>query len=508
MRDYLLKRPMLLCSICCIVISVISFNSPKYLPPVILALSLLLGFMIYKEKDTKLIFISALIFVMCISCVKTNAVIKELSYYADNGCTAELAIINTNYKSDDFYVSDAEIIKSPTLPVGTKLNVFYKPMELSEGTIISADIRLKAITDSSRIKSSFSEGIYLNGNLNSVKIVTGKYDFILKFASNIRNYIKNQLFGNLEYEEASTLCALLYGSKDYFTNEFYNCVKAAGVSHIMVVSGLHLSIIVGLFVKLIQKIFYNKYVKAFGMIFTVIFLYALCGFTMSILRAGLTYIIMAIGIMLDRKGTPENSLGTAVTLILLFNPYSIFSISLQLSVLSTFGILVIALPICDYLKNKIIAKSKKPDNFISDTLSVILATLSATLMTMPVIIKYFGSVSLVSLISNLLLSSAILWAIYAVIFALVSGAVFPFLSKFLYLPAQIVTKYINIVIKELGSLPYASIEVPEFCHYIASFIILIVLWSLVACKKRKNVLRLRRIQTKILREGGRKLKWQ
>ena len=505
MRDYLLKRPMLLCSICCIVISVISFNFQKYLPYVISAISLLIGVMIYKRKDAKLIFMLALIFVMCISCVKTNTEIKELSYYADNSCTSELAIINTNYKSDDFYVSNAEVIKCQILPVGTKLTVFHEPMELYEGTIISGDIKLRSITDK---MSGYSEGIYLNGNLKNVKIIDSKYDFVLKFAANTRSYIKNQLFGNIKYEEASTLCALLYGSKDYFTNEFYNCVKAAGVSHIMVVSGLHLSIIVGLFVKLNERIFYNKYVKSFGMIFTVLFLYALCGFTMSILRAGLTYIIMAIGIMLDRKGAPENSLGAAVTLILLFNPYSIFSISFQLSVLSTFGILVIALPVCDYLKNKIKANNKKVADFISDILSIVLATLSATLMTMPVIIKYFGSVSLVSLISNLLLSSAILWAIYAVVFALISGAVFPFLSEILYFPAQIVTQYINFIIKKLGSLPYASIEVPEFCHYIASFIILIVLWGLVACKKRKNMLRLKRIQTKILREGGRKLKWQ
>ena len=40
-----------------------------------------------------------------------------------------------------------------------------------------------------------------------------------------KSYIKNQLFAHLGYKEASTLCALLYGDRGYFTNEFYDCVK-------------------------------------------------------------------------------------------------------------------------------------------------------------------------------------------------------------------------------------------------------------------------------------------
>ena len=66
----------------------------------------------------------------------------------------------------------------------------------------------------------------------------------------------------MEYDEAATVAAITIGDRSYFSDEFYSNIKKAGVSHVMVVSGMHLSVIVGLTAFFIKKHFYNKCLRA------------------------------------------------------------------------------------------------------------------------------------------------------------------------------------------------------------------------------------------------------
>jgi len=501
MFDYLFKRPMLLSGILCGIIAGVSFYFEGLILPLMLAVSVIIGLFIYYKADGKLIFISVLLFVMCLSCIYKQNYAKEISYYGDNACEAEFTIISTDYKCDDYYVSTAQVMKSGILPEGIKMSVFYEPLRIEEGERISAKVRVKKITDIKNKQINYSNGIFLSGNLSDVEIIKNKVDFILNNTYKFKNFIKNQLFSHLGYNEASTLCALLYGERGYFTNEFYDCVKSAGVSHIMVVSGLHLSIMVLLTVTLFEKLFYNRFLKGFAVIFTVMFLSLICGFTMSIMRAGITYLFMALGIMTDRKGPGENHLGTAVTIILIMNPYAVFNIAFRLSVLSTFGILGIAIPISDHIKECGFMKIK----IVKSVILSVIVTLSAMIMTLPETISVFGYISVVSVITNLLISFAVTLCIYTVIFALVFSAIFPFMGDILYLPAMFITKYVNLVIIYFGKLPFATLSMPEYTYYISVFVIFLIIWALLACKKRRNMLRLKEMQDKILKEGGKTL---
>jgi hypothetical protein len=60
----------------------------------------------------------------------------------------------------------------------------------------------------------------------------------------------------------------------------------------------------------------------------------------------------------------------------------------------------------------------------------------------------------------------------------------------------------------MGSLPFAMIEVPRWTALIAVAIILGVFWFMLSCKVRNNMLKLKIREEKIIREGGRTLKWR
>lgn len=504
MVEYFIKRPMLLCSIGCIIISVTGFYMPRTLIFILCFLSVIIGILVYKAKDRKLLFLSSLIFIMTLSTMSTVNNINTLSEYASSSCEAQLTVISTDFKCDDFYVSQVSVLKSDVLPRGTKLTVFYTPLNLSAGSKINANINIKEIKDSYSKRDSFSKNIFLSGNLKNIKQIDSKPNFILNYAEKIRNYIKTKLFGNLAYKEASTLSALIYGDKSYFSDEFYSNVKSSGVAHVMVVSGLHLSVMVGITDIISKKLFYNRFLRAVLIILTTLFISALCGFTMSILRAGLTYFIMSTGLMLDRKGKSDNSLGFALTLILIFSPFAIFSLALQLSVLSTYGILAVALPVSGFIRKRELIPNKRVLNIFD----CVLMTLSASLFTLPVTIYVFGYTSTVSVFTNLLISLAVTADIYLAVFAILLSAIFPFWSEFLFLPCSLVTRYVNFVIDFLGSMPFSVIRLPEIYAFLAGILIFGVMWLLLACKNRINMLKLEEVKNKIIKEGGKKVRWR
>ncbi len=477
---------------------------PELLIYILISLCLIIGILIYKGKAEKLLFISALIFVMTLSTLGYVNNINKLSLYGSSSCEAELTVISTDYKCSDYYVSDVAVSKSDVLPKGTKLTVFYEPVSISAGSLISADIDIKRVEDSYSKADCYSRDIFLKGNLKNIKLKKSNYNFVLSAFEKLRNYIKAKLFDNMDFSEASTLCALIYGDKSYFSNEFYGNVKSAGVAHVMVVSGMHLSVIVSIVSIISKKLFYNRFINAFLIIITALFVSALCGFTMSILRAGLTYFIMAVGIMLDRKGKSDNSLGSALTVILISSPFAIFSVSLQLSVLSTFGILAVALPISDFIRKRELITNKR----VLNILDCVLITLSATLLTLPITIYIFGYTSTVSIITNLLISLAVTADIYLAASALLLSALFPFGCVIFFYPVYIVTKYINSVINFLGSMPFAAVRTPKIYAFFAVILIFAVMRILLACKNRINMLKLKELRTKIIKEGGRKVKWR
>ena len=232
----------------------------------------------------------------------------------------------------------------------------------------------------------------------------------------------------------------------------------------------------------------------------VIIVSAVCGFTMSIIRAGITYILISLSLVLGRTNTSANTLGAAVSLILVNNPYAIFNVAFQLSVLSTFGILVVAIPCINFIKDNEYVKNK----FLFYLVSSSLISISATIMTAPVMIYYFGYLSNVALITNLLVCYP---ATVALVLSVMGLVFLPFEKAFFFL-SSVIIKYINGVINYFGNLSFAITKTPEYTVYIAVGVIIVILWTLLACKRRIDMLKLKEIYDKKIKEGGKEVKWQ
>ncbi len=267
---------------------------------------------------------------------------------------------------------------------------------------------------------------------------------------------------------------------------------------------MHLSVIVGLTAVAVKKYFYNKYLRALTMLATVLFMAAVCGFTKSILRAGFCSLFLAVSILSERDNTTENSLGGAAALLFMISPFTVFSVSFQLSFLSTLGIVSVAMPCLKFIKDNRLLKTD-----IAFTLfSAVLVTLAATLFTLPISIYTFGYVSNVSVFTNLLIDVAAGIALQISAVALALNLIFPYLTRLLFIAAEFTAAYINRIINLFGSLPFAvsDIGTPEF--YASLLIIISVIAALFAFKRRLDRLKLNEMYRKISSERGRKFRWQ
>ena len=502
MLDYLIKRPMLLSGVFSVIIAATLFYTKILFIIICILMPFVLALMIILKARPQLILAVIMLVVLLFSCLSISSDINRAntSVYEDARC--RLCVCDITYQSEKFSSAVVEVTGGE-INKGEKISVTYKGNSLYIGQTVTADVTAKAIDEDYK-KYYYGNGIYQKGRIDNITPATGKDDFVLKTVGRIREYIRGTLFSKMSYPSAATMCAVIFGENSYFTDEFYDNVKGAGVSHVMVVSGMHLTVLVMFFAFVTEIIGYNRYIKATVILIVTLLLTALCGFTMSIIRAGVTYALIALSLILKRQHNPENILGAAVNFILINSPNVILSGAFQLSVASTFGILAIASPIMNYINEQGLIKSFWFNSFIS----CITVTVSAMIMTFPITVKMFGYVSNAALITNFLICYAVTMILALGIIGLILNLFIPFAADLIFSLCDLITNYINTVINVFGSHKFSVTRLPDFFWIIGVFLIVAIFWIMVACKKQRYMVKLKEIDEKILNESGNGIKWR
>ena len=133
-------------------------------------------------------------------------------------------------------------------------------------------------------------------------------------------------------KQAAVLSAVMTGDKAEIPDDIYDNFRKAGISHIIVLSGTHTTVMVSfVFALLMLLTGKNKRLSALLAALFVLLYMMTVGFTPSVTRAGIMQIIFLLGIAVSRRYDPINSLGLAVLIIILINPYAAADVSLLLS---------------------------------------------------------------------------------------------------------------------------------------------------------------------------------
>lgn len=254
----------------------------------------------------------------------------------------------------------------------------------------------------------YSEGIRFRARaLGEITVVPQPINARSVFAQ-LRSGIRENIMRALPGEEGEVLAAMLTGFKGRLSPELRYSYSRSGVAHLLAVSGLHLAVMVGLLDGMLCVLPISRRCRGALEIAAVLGFMALTGFPYSIIRAGVMSIIWRAALLLGRDSDSLNSLGFALVLMLIANPYAIYSVGLQLSYFATMGIAMFASPLTAVLcrrvagQNAYQTRESRPKLYA--LLSALATTVAAQVFTAPLICWNFGQLSLVSPIVNILVS--------------------------------------------------------------------------------------------------------
>lgn len=244
----------------------------------------------------------------------------------------------------------------------------------------------------------------------------------------LRCHLEQCLYETLEEEQASVLAAMLLGSKKRLNQEVKELYQTAGIAHILAISGLHISFL-GLFLYRILRCFSCPPKYAALLCLPLLYSYGImCGTGASGRRAICMFMIQMGAVWTGRTYDMITALAVAALLLLLQQPLYLFDGGFQLSFGAVLGIGLL-LPM---LKERIFGQGRSClsgwKKIAQRAVEGLLASVSVTLVTLPVLINSFYTVPPYAVLLNLLilpLMSLLLPAGAALLF---SESLLPFLA--------------------------------------------------------------------------------
>lgn len=219
-----------------------------------------------------------------------------------------------------------------------------------------------------------------------IEIIDRKNVSLLNSLSVFRSTLISRVKRNMSEPYSGLLLGMTIGYKDDFPEDFLYLLKKTGTIHIIVVSGYNISIVMSS-ISIIFGFLGKRLHLLFSIIFALLFA-GIAGFDPSVVRATIMGLVTVIGAYYGSQRFPLYVLYSTLVLMIIVNPAYLFDISFQLSAVATFGVVV-----CSILENE------KESIF-----SFMFMTIFVSLFIFPIISYYFETVSIISILSNLLVA--------------------------------------------------------------------------------------------------------
>lgn len=225
-------------------------------------------------------------------------------------------------------------------------------LAVAPGDVVEWELKLE-VPEAER-ERLWADGFRFRGTVSGAPVVVGERPGGLRVAlAEYRAGIRQNILHELPNEYGELLAALVTGRTEGLSPELRYDYSRAGISHLLAVSGLHLSVFVALIDALLAACFLSRRQRGIAEIAAVLFLMGLTGFSHSVVRAGVMLIVCRAALLCGRDSDTLNSLGFAVVLMLLCNPYAAFSTGLQLSYLATMGIAAASGPMTGWFSKRL-----------------------------------------------------------------------------------------------------------------------------------------------------------
>ena len=364
--------------------------------------------------------------------------------------------IKTEYKDTNLILS-VNKNKNIELEYGDKILIKGKFVEPSESRNYGGfDYKeyLKSIKIHGTIKADSIEVLAKNSN-----------NPIFTFANNINLKIKENISKLISEKYGAIFTGLILGDTSKVEEEVNDNFKIANISHVLAISGMHITYIVMGIELLLKRGIGKRKTRIITIIVLVIYMF-ITGFSPSVVRASIMGIVMLISKLIHRKNDIWTSISLSLFILLMYNPFLILNVGLQLSYLGTIGIVCFNKNVYNFLRKlkirnrKIRYRINRKFILLMDKIKEILSvTLSAQIVILPILLFNFNILGIYFFISNILVSviigPIIIVGFVCILISFISIKIAKILSIFMSVGIQIL-----ISISEISHLPFSKIYIP------------------------------------------------
>ena len=347
------------------------------------------------KKDKKIIIL--LLFVI-LSFIYVDILENEYNRIENKQIEEKAVIISDIQEKEYKYIYEAKFLKN-NKKVLISIKKSQQIDKINYGDLIYLEGKLeipkiatnyKGFDYRQYLKTKKIQGIVIADN---VKILKAKYknNLIYQMQKKIKAIIKEKL----PSETGDLLLAILLGDKKDLSEQIQINFKNSNLSHMLAVSGAHVSyIIIGLTYITQNSIMGKRKARVFCIFFLIIFM-AITNFTPSVTRACIMAILTLVSEILYKKADIYTNISISALIILLYNPYSLLDLGFKLSFGGTIGIVIFM---------RFIKKKQEEPKLLNYIKQMALVSICANIIIIPIIMNNFNTVSLTFLVSNILAS--------------------------------------------------------------------------------------------------------
>ncbi len=339
-----------------------------------------------------------------IGVVRVQLVEEKINFVCEQSCVLDGTIVTSPETKNEYQIYSVQPITESGEVYDVLVRVpLYPRYEIGETLKLSGKVTVPKIIyphDDKNNDKGFDYASYLRTKNIGSEMIYPHVEVLDSEAHTTRDVLgrlKENLISRIENyvsAPASSLASgMLFGASS-MSKELMQTFRTAGLSHIVVLSGFNIVILISsvLFVLTFLPIALRVVIAtAFVILFVI-----MVGGEPSVIRATLMALISLVAILLGRVYVARQALVLSLFVIVMYEPYSLMhDVSLHLSFLATVGLVYMSRPLELLFKESFLEK-------VSLLREISITTISAYFATLPYVMYTFGTVSVYALIANIL----------------------------------------------------------------------------------------------------------
>jgi competence protein ComEC len=335
-----------------------------------------------------------------------------------------------------------------------------------------------------------NQGIYSIMYSPEVIIVAKAHGFDpMTLIYQLRKYISRSLAQTIPEPQASLAQGIILGLRGNIPADVENQFIRTGTAHLLAISGINLTIMAGMLISAGIAVFGRRYhIYVWLAIFAIWFYALITGFQPPVVRAAVMASIFLAAELFGRQRNSVVSLIMAATLMVIFSPQLVHDASFQLTVMSMFGLVLIAPPLQTLSRRGIEATLHgKFSEIISPVFDSFIISAGSIIAILPLIVYYFGIVSWIGPIATLLTVAPMPAIIVAGSACGILGIFVLPLSQLIAWFVWLLLSYVLLIVRLADFIPFSQIGPFPYQWIFAYYTILAL--SVWAYKCRHNLIK-------------------